>query len=304
MVNTATKFASRERSHTMVVDEGSYLLRYVSTGTPNFPPAVRVKASQKDNKQISLVPVTGGRNMQSPGDCMLVHVTQTSAIDLTVFNKPTGSLEAELRLERISGSEGVPKKTIVKAAPQSETVIDRPTEVNLDILAHVAHRGDVLHSQGEWICGPECPMQIEGIEIRWPSAPAGVGLSYEVSTSIRGREWSSEKKAGQFAGSRGKAKPLVALKLRLTGPNAHRYTLVADALFLSCQIDSRSGQEISFGGPSGREPLVGLRVSVAAQRHSSQSDEMTRKPGSKAGMLVTKQIGKVRVYRPARSSAS
>ncbi len=284
----------------MIVGEGSYLLRYVSAGTASHPPVVRVKASPKDGKGISLVPVTDdiGRGLRAPGDYMLVHAKRSGAIDLTVSaNRPNGSLEAEVRLERIAAVEETRKKPAPKAPVR---IAARDAEPEIEILAHVSHRGDVLFAQGEWICGPDSPMPIEGIEIRWPNKPAGVSLGYEVAAGVRKRERSRELQAGQFAGSRGEATPLVGIKLRLTGPNAAHYELAADALFLGSQVDSRSGQEIFFSGSTGREPLVGLRLSIATQHHSSRTDDMTRK----LGPVVMKQVGDVRVYRPARSSAS
>jgi hypothetical protein len=284
----------------MIVGEGSYLLRYVSAGAANHPPVVRVKASPKDGKGISLVPVTDdlGRGLRSPGDYLLVHAKRTGAIDLTVSaNRPNGSLEAEVRLERIAAIEEPQKKAVAKT---SVKIAARGIEPEVEILAHVSHRGDLVSAQGEWICGPDCPMPIEGIEIRWPNKPAGVSLGYEVAAGVRKRERSRELQVGQFAGSRGEASPLVGIKLHLTGPNAAHYELVADALFLGSQVDSRSGQEIFFAGSTGREPLVGLRLSIATQRHSSRTEDMARK----LGPMVMKQVGDVRVYRPARSSAS
>jgi hypothetical protein len=259
-----------------------------------------VKASPKDGKGISLVPVTDdlGRGLRSPGDYLLVHAKRTGAIDLTVSaNRPNGSLEAEVRLERIAAIEEPQKKAVAKT---SVKIAARGIEPEVEILAHVSHRGDLVSAQGEWICGPDCPMPIEGIEIRWPNKPAGVSLGYEVAAGVRKRERSRELQVGQFAGSRGEASPLVGIKLRLTGPNAAHYELVADALFLGSQVDSRSGQEIFFAGSTGREPLVGLRLSIATQRHSSRTEDMARK----LGPMVMKQVGDVRVYRPARSSAS
>jgi hypothetical protein len=143
-------------------------------------------------------------------------------------------------------------------------------------------------------------MPIEGIEIRWPNRPAGVNLSYEVAAGLRKRERSHEIQAGQFAGSRGEALPLVGIKLRLTGPNASRYELTADALFLGSHVDSRSGQEIFLSGSTGREPLVGLRLSLTTPHIASTTDSTT----AKRSPVVMKQVGDVRVYRPARASAS
>ena len=189
VIGAAQKIESRERNHTMIVGEGSYLLRYISAGVASHPPNVRVRPSPKDGKGILLVPVTDdlGRGLRHPGDYLLVHAKRTGAIDLTVSaNRPNGSLEAEVRLERIAAVEEPTKPTQQRVTRVAER--DRDEEPVVQILAHVSHRGDVISDQGEWMCGPDFPMPIEGLEIRWPNKPAGVNLSYEVAAGQRKRE--------------------------------------------------------------------------------------------------------------------
>ncbi len=93
----------------------------------------------------------------------------------------------------------------------------RDIEPEIEVLAHVSHRGDVLFAQGEWICGPDSPMPIEGVEIRWPNKPAGVSLNYEVAAGVRKRERSRELQVGAVCRQPRAASPLVGIKLRLTG---------------------------------------------------------------------------------------
>jgi hypothetical protein len=263
--------------------------------------------SPKDGKGIALVPVTTelDRGLAAPGDYMLVHAKRSGAIDLTVSSsRPNGSVEAEVRLERLM-PDASRTTTHVVAAHAPVAKIKKTTSLiekspALEILAHVSHRGDILVNGSDWICGPDCPMPIEGLEIRWPGKPADVNLAYEVAAGMRTRQRSAEKLVGQFAGTRGEALPLVGVKLRLTGARASEYELVADALFLGSQIATRSGAEIFLSGSTGREPLVGLRLSVFTRRDAVKS---ARTPLAHQ-TIAMKQVGQVRVYRPTHLSAS
>jgi hypothetical protein len=104
---------------------------------------------------------------------------------------------------------------------------------------------------------------------------------------------------GQFAGTRGKSIPLLGLTLGLKGAHASSYELRCDAMFLGSSVVSKHGSELTFSGPTGREPLVGFRLSIAAIR---KNHTRVRTKTNREGVSVS-QVGKVRVYRPASVSA-
>ena len=64
----------------------------------------------------------------------------------------------------------------------------------------------------------------------------------------------------EFAGTKGRAAPIVGLTIVLRGEIASSYRIKADCLFLGGQMISESGQKLILSGPTGREPLVGLRL--------------------------------------------
>jgi hypothetical protein len=279
----------------MVVGAGLYILRYVSAkaAAPRCP-FVTVKIPPRNGRGISLISVPDGAHdsLAAPGDCIVVRAENSGALNLTVSTAdPETSLDAEFRLERIVtvGEERTGDQKNARA---------QAIKLGIEIVAHVSRQGDVSAGPGEWICGPDRPSPIEGIQIQWPNKPADVELEYTVAVSRANQKRVLGGVAGDFVGIRGKSTPIVSLDLALTGPGASKFDLRADALFLGGAITSKRGNELSFAGPTGREPLVGLRlaaVTADAQSKDAPYAVAAASPGQS-------QLGKVRVYRPAAPS--
>lgn len=295
MISPARSRPLAERHHAMVVGRGLYLLRYVSASSDENPPVVAVNQHPR-NSSIAVMSAPGGSDshLQAPGDCMVVRANGPGSISLVVFaDGPDASIDAELRLERILAAtdDAATQRSVSAKIVDINSPSSGSSEIS--VMAHVSRRGDVVAEPGQWICGPELPLPIEGIEIDWPNKPSGVDLRYQVATSRSAGRHALSAAIGQFAGSRGKAAPLVSIELALSGPRAVQYELQCDALFLGAAILSQSGRQLSLSGPSGREPLVGLRLQIAdAQKTPAQKFEET-KPQKK------RPCRKVRVYRPA-----
>ena len=290
MVSAARARSERERSHTMVVGAGLYILRYVSAkaAAPRCP-FVTVKIPPRNGRGISLISVPQGAHdsLAAPGDCIVVRAENSGALNLTISAADPGtSLDAEFRLERIvTVNEAIDKTRAGAQATRSE----------IEIVAHVSRRGDVFAGPGEWICGPDLPMPIEGIQIQWPNKPADVELEYTVAVSRSNQKRVLGGAAGDFVGTRGKSTPIVGLDLVLAGPGASKYDLHADVLFLGGAIAAKRGNELSLAGPTGREPLVGLRLAAVAAHDQSRNV-------AAAATAAPSQLGKVRVYRPAAAA--
>ena len=267
------------RLRTHRVTRGLFILRYVASNAGNAAtnPAAApcIKVSSHDAKDVELIawPGASSNELLGPGDGLVLRVSRDTTIAIEVIPSRTGgSVDAELHLEPVSrlAHGGFSRSNTV--APSigrglserrgSEKGASEKEVDGIEILAHVSRRGDVVTSAGEWICGPEYPMAIEGIEIRWPHRPRGLEIATSVSISKNGLRNLPAAMTGAFAGTRGRATPLTGIELSLTGERAGDFVLRSEALFLGSAVQSKRGRSISLSGPSGREPLVGLRLSI------------------------------------------
>jgi hypothetical protein len=167
------------------------------------------------------------------------------------------------------------------------------------ILGHVAGIGDVVVAPDEWIAGPTAPSRIEGLSIDWPQQ-SSLQLRYAVKS---GTQTGKMVEAGEFAGTRGRAMPLTGLILELSGVPSDPYQIAADAIFLNSPTMRVIGKRVVLSGPTGREPLVGLRLrlerieteSAAAPTKSDRATQRDVSP-SKSGAKPASS-GRVRVFR-------
>ena len=180
----------------------------------------------------------------------------------------------------------------------------------IEILAHVARRGDVVVQAGQWICGPQLPMAIEGLELRWKNRPPGVDIVSRATINARGLRTLAEQSIGSFLGTRGRAAPITALTLALVGPASEDFSLACDALFLGLPIISTIGKSCIFSGTAGNEPLVGLRLSVIsavdqAARHTldflrTKTTEPPNPIAAQTARSTTERPSRVRIFRTPR----
>ncbi|ALN74901.1 hypothetical protein [Aureimonas sp. AU20] len=236
----------------------------------SVPPIARVEAASEG---IFLVTAPGEEfgTLSAPGKGLVVLAEQDGTLHLTIQAcQSGGSLDASLELSRIEAQR------LSVAAPSSRQRTPlTPGASEFLVRAHVSLRGDLSAARGEWLCGPALPGRIEGLEVR------GVGtecpVEYQVATGGRTGGWSSWFPAGAYAGSRGKALPLIGLRLRLTDAAPSDLMLRGEALFLGGSPVVRSGREIEFTGPSPLDPLVGLRLDmVPLVRGETVSDPVGR----------------------------
>jgi hypothetical protein len=265
-----------------------FVLRYVGAEDVTSPPSVKVIIAPASENDIALViqPDHDEAVLSRPGTALVVRATLPGVLEVEVEpSKEDGSVAATVNIEPLD--QGDAQAPVERAQKRVKT---RATG-ELRVLAHVAGIGDVDAGAGEWLGGPRAPSRIEGISLEWGGKPRGLDISYSVKTAqpltISGRIVG----LGSFAGTRGKAMPLVGVMLELSGHQASRHQFQVDVLFLGAPVVRLAGQRIVASGPTGREPLVGLRVTLqetTAQLGEHQADSTS---GS------DRSPGRVRVFR-------
>ncbi len=264
MIDPRYTFNDMTDSRPLRVPEGLFVLRYVSS--PDGLDAPEISVTVPPGGDIAVIDASdnfarrGEAVLGMPGDAVVLKARRESAVLITVIS--TGGRarrQAHVGLERITNA---PRPAVGGLAQAAMPIAEAQLDERLEIMAHVAHRGDVTAKAGQWICGPQFPMAIEGLALNWRGAPVGLDIVTTASLNDRGRRQLAPSPSGTFVGSRGRAAPLVAVSFALTGPMAARYTLSCEALFLGAAIVSRSGASVDLMGPTGHEPLVGLRLSL------------------------------------------
>jgi hypothetical protein len=203
----------------------------------------------------------------SPGACIVVLANRNGRLEVAVSpTQPNGSVGARIKLIPLSNNPAPAKEAFDSAAEPFD-----PSRIQ--ILGHIAGVGDKVVRVGEWIAGPTSPSRIEGIAIEWPNKPNGVDLRYAVRVGGATPGTTRALDVGSFAGTRGRSAPLVGATLNIGGPNAGGYQLVADAMFLGAPQIRIAGQHIVLSGPTGREPMVGLRLAIERANGSSRTGE-------------------------------
>jgi hypothetical protein len=242
------------------VPRGLFVLRYATSADGLDAPEIDI--SVEPAGPLVLMTQAGLADsvvLGAPGQA--VPVCAREAGHLRLATRPQagqGPREANVVLEPLlqSSREEALAQGALNAAPAPAKAI------GVDVLAHVARRGDVLVTGGEWVCGPAFPMAIEGLELRLADAAAGLGIMTSATVNAGGRKRLPPAPLGAFVGTRGRAAPLVGVSFALAGPLAAGCRLLCEALFLGSAVVRRSGRSVELSGPTGFEPLVGLRLAI------------------------------------------
>jgi hypothetical protein len=276
------------QQRTIEIDRRLFLIRYASAADHEHPPKVTVRPQRGDQRVALLLhPDHDESVMWEPGACVVVRAIEPTTLAIEVEAAGSNaSVVASVRIEPIN--QGQPS-----AVAQPDRDSARFCAVSaLRVLGHVASIGDVIVNGGDWIAGPAVPSRIEGIAIEWPEMPEDVDLRYTVKTataqSISGRTAGP----GTFVGTRGRALPIVAVALDLSGSGAVDIQLEAEALFLGSPALRRAGHQITLSGPTGREPLVGLRINVSRVGSTTSRQVVAAPLAARTG-----HASRVRVFR-------
>jgi Clostridial hydrophobic W len=299
-----------DRDSSLLVAPGLYVLRYESGGGKGDSPTAVVLPARESEGDIEIISAPGCAPgcLEKPGSALFIRAADHSRLQIGVRRQGSnGSLDAAFKLESVGslsagsthtkGGRPLPAEDETAASPVVAAADSRASS-NALFLAHVSRRGDIWVLPGQWAAGPDAPGRIEGLELR-PLEKAGVFSELQVLASSSDAGWSDWIGTGAFAGSRGQNRALTGLRLRLTGDQAHRFIVDAEAFFLGSSILKKRGREVEFVSSFGRDPLVGFRFEVCPERRLS-----VRSPTSLSGRDSPhdrEAQPRVRVFRAAEA---
>jgi hypothetical protein len=272
---------SSKQSKIVDVDRGLVLVRYATAGDEMRPPKIEVLVNPKDEKHIEIIsnPLDSESVLWAPGGCLVVRATRPGKLFIEVIPvDEQGSTAATVKVEMLSQGEisgarsasadirtvvasGSRSKVASEVASQIDSQIDSRVALDrLRIIGHVAGIGDVTARADEWVAGPTAPARIEGLSIVWPGKPDDLDIRYCVRLARPHAVSGRMMELGAYAGTRGRALPIVGIRFEMSGSAAASFRLVSEAAFLGAPIARTSGKQIEMSGPTGREPLVGFRL--------------------------------------------
>jgi hypothetical protein len=297
---------------TTEIARGLFAVRYVGAEDAAQPPRVKVTVDDGSEAHVDLIlhPDHEEPVLSHPGTCLIVRAMMPGSLEIEV--EPSmrgGSIAATVNIEPLSQGDvsafGQEDVSAAESIPPQRRPRGRAGTLANDIrvLGHIAGIGDVDANANEWLAGPTAPSRIEGISIEWPTKPEDLDIGYSVKTaqplSISGRIVD----LGGFAGTRGRAMALTSVMFELSGPEAAQYQFAVEALFLGSPVMRASGERVVVSGPTGREPLVGLRVAIEeTANHSKRAAQATPKiptqrPPIRPAQEPARSSGRVRVFR-------
>jgi len=266
---------TRQRQ-TIAVNRGLFLVRYAAAEDNVRPPIVTLApaSAPSENFDFLLHPDHHEAVLWQPDSCLIMRTFEPGNLSVEVkASYDGGSAAATVRIEPLTqGRSPVTAKTAnTSKAPRLDS---------FRILGHVTGLGDQEVSADHWLAGPSAPSRIEGISIKWPDKPPDLDIRYAVKTAKPQPTSGIAVGVGAFSGTRGKTMPIVALFLEMSGSGGENLQFVADALFLGAPTKRIIGKRIVVSGPTGREPLVGLRISVSIAAAKQKAPAKTSKDQS------------------------
>ena len=279
-----------KQQKTVAINRGLFLVRYATAEDQARPPKIRLSPDPASAKDISFLlhPDHNEAVLWQPETCLVVRASAPGKLEVEVIPiQEGGSAAATVRIEHLSQG---------KAAPEDAPRNLPSDQADFRVLGHVSGRGDVVVDANEWIAGPSAPSRIEGIAIDWPNKPSNLEIHYAVKTAKPQPGSGRKTEVGSFAGTRGKAMPVVGLMFELSGSGAADLQLNLEAIFLGAPATRITGKRIVASGPTGREPLVGLRLALDSLVEVPQPQAKT--PAGKSGQSG----GRVRVFRSRQRS--
>jgi len=274
----------KQQQQTVAINRGLFLVRYATAEDEQNPPKILLAPDPDSTDDINFLlhPDHKEAVLWQPDTCLVIRATAAGKLSVHVIPiQNGGSAAATVRIEPLNHGKAAPLQFPRKK--QANTPYDLG---DFSILGHVTGIGDVTVNANEWIAGPSAPSRIEGISLEWPGKPSNLGIHYMVKTAKPQTTTSRKMGLGSFAGTRGKAMPIIGLTLELSGPESANFQFAGEAIFLGSPVARMTGKRVVVSGPTGREPLVGLRlgvekVTVSARAAKSVPPNKPRQPESR-----------------------
>jgi hypothetical protein len=283
-----------EQQKVLSLDRGLFFVNYKSADDSVSPPRVMVAPAEGHEQRMEIIlhPDATEPTLWQPNSGLVVRVNTPATLQVQVQPaRPGGSRAAIVRVEQVQAGcapsalgEGNGARLHAHVATEG-----------LKVLGHVAGRGDIVVGPNAWIAGPAAPSRVEGVALEWPDRPASVDIRYAVQFA-NGQSGSGKMvPLGTYAGTRGRALPLTAVVLEMSGADDLKF--VAEAGFLNAPTLRAVGKRVVLSGPTNREPLVGIRIGI---EHAIATKEVTAPtaPHKPAGSA------RVRVFRSQQRQAS
>ena len=252
------------KQKTVTVNKGLYALFYDTAEDVFAPPAALVSVEPGSSGRLALIlePDASDAVLLEPGSCLVIRATDVGQFRIEMVPaRQNGSTAATIKLQMLTKQPGATKEAHIPASEPNQS--PRTLDINdLRVVGHVAGIGDVTVKAEEWIAGPSAPSQIEGFAIEWPGKPDDVEIRYAAKIGGETPVMTNLVSSGAYAGARGRTLPLVGLTIELSGPGARRYQLAVEALFLGSPKVRVTGEHVVVRGPTGNEPLVGIRLGL------------------------------------------
>ena len=287
------------------VPRGLFLIRYESAEDVFSPPQLFISREgwAPSDLELVLAPDADEPALWSPGGCLVARVSRPGRVFVSVVPaEPGGSTVATLQLEPLSDDP---------LGCRPVTPVDLSA---IKVLGHLSGIGDVSVGSSEWLGGPTAPARLEGIALEVPNLPSSIRLRYSARIGGANPVTTPMVDVGAYAGTRGRAMPLVGVAFEISGPGASQYMVNASGLFLGSPVTRISGQRVVLAGPTGREPLVGMQFSIAAaydssamaearatERHPPTNDKDRSHASNSAKDADAKLGSRVRVFRSRAS---
>lgn len=283
-----------EQQRVLSLDRGLFFVNYKSADDSASPPHVMVAPAEGHERRMEIIlhPDATEPTLWQPNSGLVVRVNTPGTLQVQVQPaRPGGSRAAVVRVEQIQAG----RSPTALGAGNGAGLHTHVATDGLKILGHVAGRGDIVVGPNAWIAGPAAPSRVEGVALEWPDKPAGVDIRYAVQFA-NGQSGSGKMVAlGTYAGTRGRALPLTAIVLEMSGADDLKF--VAEAGFLNAPTLRAVGKRVVLSGPTNREPLVGIRIGI---EHTATTEQIATPamPRKSAGSA------RVRVFRSQQRQAS